>query len=87
MRVELDVAAFEDLAYWVKNDRSKALRILKLIREICRSPAAGAGKPEPLRHALQGYWSRRIDTEHRLVYRWDNETVVVISCRYHYESR
>ncbi len=84
MRVELDPQALEDLAYWVKTDRGKALHILKLLREITRSPFSGTGKPEPLRHALQGYWSRRIDPEHRLVYRCDGEVVRVLACRYHY---
>jgi toxin YoeB len=91
MRVEFDVGALEDLTYWVKNDRKKALRILKLIREISRNTDSGGnvdsgtGKPEPLKHGLAGYWSRRIDRENRLVYRWDDEVVHIISCRYHYE--
>jgi len=85
MKVELDEGAFEDLTHWVRQDRKKALRILRLIREITRTPFSGTGKPEPLRHGLAGYWSRRIDSEHRLVYRCDGEVVRVLACRYHYE--
>lgn len=85
MAIELDEAAFEDLAYWVRHDRKKALRVLKLIRETARTPFDGTGKPEPLRHALAGYWSRRIDAEHRLVYRYEDGRLLILSCRYHYE--
>lgn len=66
--LEFDAAAFEDLAWWVEQDRNKALRIIKLIKEVQRDPFHGMGKPEPLRHELAGCWSRRIDGEHRLVY-------------------
>jgi toxin YoeB len=85
MRIELDESAFEDLAYWVRHDRKKALRILRLIQKSARTPFEGTGKPEPLRHALSGYWSRRIDGEHRLVYRYEEGLLRVLSCRYHYE--
>lgn len=84
MPVELDDAAIEDLTYWVGKDRKKALRILKLIRDVTRTPFSGLGKPEPLRHGLAGYWSRRIDSEHRLVYRCEKDLIRVLSCRYHY---
>lgn len=84
MRIELDEAAFEDLAFWVETDRKKALRILRLIRETAREPFSGTGKPEPLRHALAGFWSRRIDREHRLVYRVEGDRLLVVACRYHY---
>ena len=66
--LEFDNAAFEDLAWWIQQDRSKALRIVNLIKEIQREPFTGIGKPEPLKHELKGCWSRRIDQEHRLVY-------------------
>ena len=84
MRIELDEAAFEDLAHRVANDRKKALRILRLIRETVREPFSGTGKPEPLRHALAGYWSRRIDREHRLVYRVEGDRLRIVACRHHY---
>ena len=66
--LEFDPCGFEDLAWWVEKDRKKALKIIKLIREIQKNPFEGTGKPEPLKHDLSGCWSRRIDKEHRLVY-------------------
>ncbi len=86
MQTEFDPNALEDLEFWVRQDRKKALRILKLIQEIRRTPFTGTGKPEPLRHALAGCWSRRIDREHRLVYRIENEVLRILACRYHYEG-
>jgi len=79
-----DHSAFEDLAWWVKHDRKKALRIMRLIEELQRNPFEGTGKPEPLKHDFQGCWSRRIDDEHRLVYSVTEEQVRVLACRYHY---
>jgi toxin YoeB len=72
--LEFDPAGFEDLAWWVGQDRKKALRIIKLIKEVQCDPFTGTGKPEPLKHGLSGCWSRRIDQEHRLVYR-DGEDI------------
>ena len=66
--LEFDPAAFEDLAWWVENDRKQALKIIKLVKEVQRDPFQGIGKPEKLKHDLSGCWSRRIDREHRLVY-------------------
>jgi toxin YoeB len=82
--LEFDPNAFEDLAWWIEKDRKKALRIVKPIREIQRDPFVGAGKTEPLRHELAGCWSRRIDSEHRLVYEVKDEKVRILACRYHY---
>jgi toxin YoeB len=82
--LEFDTAAFEDLAWWVNHDRSKAIRLLKLIREVLRDPFEGIGQPEPLRHDLKGCWSRRIDAEHRLVYSVSDEKIRILACRYHY---
>ena len=82
--LEFDLAAFEDLAWWVGKDRSQALRIIRLIRETQRDPLTGLGKPEPLRHELSGCWSRRIDREHRLVYQVLKDKIRVLACRYHY---
>lgn len=86
MQTEFDPNALEDLEFWVRQDRKKALHILKLIQEIRRTPFRGTGKPEPLRHALAGCWSRRIDREHRLVYRIEDEVLRILACRYHYEG-
>ena len=82
--LEFDPTGFEDLAWWIEKDRKKALRIVKLIREVQRTPFEGTGKPEPLKHELSGRWSRRIDREHRLVYEVKNDKIRILACRYHY---
>ena len=82
--LEFDSSALEDLIWWVARDRAKALRILKLIREVEREPFEGPGQPEPLRHELSGCWSRRIDQEHRLVYQVKESKIRILACRYHY---
>ena len=82
--LEFDVAAFEDLAWWIQQDRNKALRIVNLIKEVQRDPFTGIGKPEPLKRDLKGCWSRRIDQEHRLVYQVSDDKIRIIACRYHY---
>jgi toxin YoeB len=84
--LEFDPAAFEDLAWWIERDRKTALRIIKLIREIQRTPFEGSGQPEPLKHELSGCWSRRIDGENRLVYQVLEEEgrIRILACRYHY---
>ncbi len=66
--LEFDIAAFEDLACRIEQDRGKALRIVNLLKDVQRDAFKGIGKPEPLKHELKGCWSRRIDQEHRLVY-------------------
>jgi toxin YoeB len=82
--LEFDTAAFEDLAWWIQQDRNKALRIVNLIKEVQRDPFIGIGKPEPLKHEFKGCWSRRIDHEHRLVYQVTESKVRILACRYHY---
>ena len=82
--MEFDPAAFEDLAWWIQQDRKKALRIVKLIKEVQRTPFEGTGKPEALKHELAGCWSRRIDDEHRLVYEVKGDKIRILACRYHY---
>jgi toxin YoeB len=82
--LEFDEAAFEDLAWWIKQDRSKASRIVALIKDVQRDPFKGIGKPEPLKHQMKGCWSRRIDQEHRLVYQVTEEKIRILACRYHY---
>ena len=84
MRWELDPGALEDLRHWIEENRRKALGIIQLIEQTLRQPFSGAGKPEALRHALAGCWSRRIDREHRLVYKVERDALVVLACRYHY---
>lgn len=82
--LEFEPAAFDDLVYWVKEDNKKAKRILQLLDAIRREPFKGRGKPEPLKYTLKGHWSRRIDKEHRIVYRVAKERIIVVSCRFHY---
>jgi toxin YoeB len=82
--LEFDIAAFEDLAWWIQQDRNKALRIINLIKDVQRDPFKGIGKPEPLKHELKGCWSRRIDQEHRLVYEVTENKIRIVACRYHY---
>ncbi|MGB6943904.1 MAG: Txe/YoeB family addiction module toxin [Bryobacteraceae bacterium] len=72
------------ISHGVERDRTHALRIVRLIREIQRDPFTGVGKPEPLKHELKGCWSRRIDDEHRLVYQVHQDRIRILACRYHY---
>ena len=77
--------AWEDFEYWLANNPDTVKRIMSLIRDCCREPFQGIGKPEPLKHQLSGYWSRRINREDRMVYRIDeNGTLVIIQLRTHY---
>jgi len=76
--------AWEDYLYWQKTDKKILNRINALIKEIKRSPFEGIGKPEPLKHALSGYWSRRINDEHRFVYKIDQDAILIAQLRYHY---
>ena len=75
---------WQDYTYWFSSDRATLKRINRLIDDIRRDPFEGIGKPEQLRHALAGAWSRRIDDEHRLVYLVDGDDVVILQARYHY---
>jgi toxin YoeB len=84
MRLVFDPKALEQLRFWTETDRRKALKILDLIEASLKSPSEGIGKPEPLRFDLAGAWSRRIDQEHRLIYRVENDELRILSCRYHY---
>lgn len=76
--------AWEDYLYWQKTDKKTLARINKLIKEIGREPFAGVGRPEPLKHSLSGYWSRRINEEHRMVYKVTDDAVLIAQLRYHY---
>jgi len=83
--IEFLPKAFVEYRNWIETDRKAALRISDLIKDILRSPFDGIGKPEPLKHEFKGYWSRRIDLEHRLVYKVTDNSVVIISCFSHYQ--
>jgi toxin YoeB len=82
--IHFDHDGWEDFEYWLASDRKMARRIVRLVNEIQRDPFDGIGKLEPLKGDLSGYWSRRIDDEHRLVYRADNDEVMILKARYHY---
>jgi toxin YoeB len=74
----------QDLRFWVKSERSVAVRVLDLVEAVLRDPFEGPGKPEALKYVLAGCWSRRITQEHRLVYRVGDETIDFLQARYHY---
>ncbi|WP_224996113.1 Txe/YoeB family addiction module toxin [Cesiribacter sp. SM1] len=76
--------AWEDYHYWQKADKNKLKRIKELIKSCQRTPFEGIGKPEGLKNDLQGFWSRRIDSEHRLVYTVQGNQLIIAGCRYHY---
>jgi toxin YoeB len=78
--------SWKDYIYWQGQDKKTLKRINKLISDTQRSPFKGIGKPEPLKENLSGFWSRRIDDGHRLVYAVDDKKLTIISCRYHYEK-
>jgi toxin YoeB len=77
--------SWNDYLYWQKIDKKVIKRINELIKDISRTPFSGLGKPEVLKFNLSGYWSRRIDGEHRLIYKIENNCIIILSCRYHYE--
>ena len=84
MKLVFAERAWEDYLYWQKTDKKILNRINTLIRDIKRSPFEGLGKPEPLKHALSGYWSRRINDEHRMVYKINGDSLLIAQLRFHY---
>lgn len=84
MKLIFATKAWEDYLYWQKTDKKVLKRINTLIKDIKRGPFEGIGKPEPLKHALSGYWSRRINDEHRIVYKIYQESLLIAQLRYHY---
>ena len=85
MKILWSEKAWEDYLYWQHNDLGILEKINALVKDTQRNPFKGIGKPEPLKHELKGYWSRRITGEHRLVYKVTDEQIVIASCNYHYE--
>lgn len=77
--------SWDDYLYWQKTDKKMMSRINDLIKDISRTPFSGLGKPEPLKHQYKGYWSRRINGEHRLIYQVNNDEIKIIKCRFHYD--
>ena len=84
MRIIFGSTAWEDYLYWQTHDKSILKKINSLVKEIERTPFEGSGKPEPLKYNLATWWSRRINLEHRLVYKLDKGDIVILQCRYHY---
>ena len=76
--------AWQDLGWWVQNDLKTVKKIYQVLESISKTPFDGIGQPEPLKANYSGYWSRRINLEHRIVYRIDSDAIVIIQCRYHY---
>ncbi len=86
MNLKFSPQAWEDYTFWQATDPKTVQRIHLLLKEITRTPHSGIGKPEPLKHALRGYWSRRIDSEHRLVYKTVEGGILIAQLRYLYDS-
>ena len=84
MKLVFSEQAWEDYLYWQKTDKKLLNRANALIKEIVRQPFEGIGKPEPLKHALSGYWSRRLNDEHRIVYKIYEDSLLIAQLRYHY---
>ena len=77
--------SWEDYLYWQKTDRKMLKQINLLLKEISRTPFSGTGKPEPLKYKYKGFWSRRINDEHRLIYKVKDNDILIAKCRYHYD--
>jgi len=84
--ITFTLEAWEHYNYWQDTDNKKIDRINELIKDCLRTPFKGIGKPEPLKGDLQGFWSRRIDDTNRFIYKYENKTLTIISCRFHYKK-
>jgi toxin YoeB len=78
--------AWDEYLFWQKNDKQKINKINELLKDISRSPYEGIGKPEALKFKYAGYWSRRIDEEHRLIYKVEQDEIQILKCRFHYDQ-
>ena len=92
MLIEFTQHGWDDFSYWIENDPATAKRIKEIIKSIRDNPFKGIGKPEPLRYSLKGFWSRRITSEHRLVYRVSGKRGIdqkcsIVQCRFHYDDK
>ncbi|UOB16540.1 Txe/YoeB family addiction module toxin [Abyssalbus ytuae] len=92
MNIDFTAYGWKDFTYWLENDIDTALKIKELIKAIKQNPFKGIGKPEPLKHGLKGFWSRRINGEHRLVYQVSgkkgvDQKCIIIQCRFHYDNK
>ena len=86
MRIRFHRKGWEQYEYWRQTDPRMTTKIGKLIADIQRHPFEGLGKPEPLKHEWAGYWSRRIDEQHRLIYAVEDDAIVIAQCRFHYSD-
>jgi toxin YoeB len=77
--------SWEDYLYWQQSDKKNLSKINALLKDISRNPFSGIGKPEPLKYKYKGYWSRRINGEHRLIYKVKDDEILIAKCRFHYE--
>ena len=84
MKLIFSENAWADYQYWIKTNKKILKRVNALIQDMQRSPFSGIGKPEPLKHGLSGYWSRRINDEHRIIYRIEDDSIFIAQARYHY---
>lgn len=87
MKIAFTELGWKDYLWFQENDRNLLKRINELIKDTTRSPFRGLGKPEPLKSHLSGYWSRRINSEHRLVYGVSDDEIIIVTCRYHYGKK
>jgi len=85
MKITFSPNSWDEYVSWQSEDKKMLRKINELIKDIQRNPFEGKGKPEPLKYDLAGFWSRRIDREHRLVYHFSGNELQIISCRYHYD--
>jgi toxin YoeB len=85
VNIQFSPKGWEDYLYWQETDKRTLKKLHELMKDVSRSPYEGIGKPEPLKHALRGFWSRRITDEHRLVYKVEGNVLYVVQARYHYE--
>jgi len=83
-RIAFEASAFEDFNEWASLNKKIHQKIITLIKDINRAPFVGLGKPEALKHEYSGYWSRRINDEHRLIYKVTDTDIIIIACKYHY---
>jgi len=87
MKIVFLSSSWEDYLYWQNTDKAMLKKVNAMIKGIERTPFEGTGKPEALKHNLAGWWSRRMNLEHRLVYKIDKGSIVVLQCRYHYQEK
>jgi toxin YoeB len=85
MYITFNDTSWNEYLFWQKNDKQKLNKINELLKDISRSPYEGIGKPEALKHKYIGYWSRRIDEEHRLIYKVEQYEILIYKCRFHYD--